>query len=189
MHKYIYMVIMSKYGISDKSQIKENPINKDQVICMLKPHANEPKKWVYVGDIIDIMENRKKLIPIDVKLKVRLLNEDMADAIGVSVERWTDIEDGAKKPSKREVYRLKTLFSCKERWVLNKIRDQFEKTPESQLMYAVLERAVLDISSASTSSIDTASALSFFNSDMPHVSACGVDVDWVKSQLKKYEIL
>ncbi len=63
---------------------------------------------------------------------------------------------------------------------LRRIRYQFPDYPESNLMYSVVERAVLDLQSRN----EGYSAAKYLSGDIFHAEIIGIDSDWVRQTLR-----
>lgn len=68
--------------------------------------------------------------------------------------------------------------------ILKKIEKQFPKTPEGLLNFAVLQQAIRDrFDPNHKNKREVASYL--LNDAIPHAEICGVDSEWIRSQITK----
>ena len=73
----------------------------------------------------------------------------------------------------------------KGRAALYKIRSQFPAIPEGQLMCAIINGAIVDLSSTKY----RLEAIRYLQGDMVHAEIAGVDAGWIRGVLVKYEVL
>ncbi len=71
---------------------------------------------------------------------------------------------------------------------IRKIRPQFPvDKPEGKLMFAIVESAIRD--AFGIRKIEIRSGNLYIRSSMPHAQICGVDPDWIRSVLKKLNLI
>ena len=70
--------------------------------------------------------------------------------------------------------------------ISKKISSQVDDSPEYKLMFAVFNGALIDMFSM-THTIRDAACL-YLSGDMPHLTAIGIDPDWVKRLFDKTDI-
>ena len=73
----------------------------------------------------------------------------------------------------------------KRRAAFHKIRSQFPAIPEGQLMGAIINGAIVDLSSTKY----RLEAIRYLQGNMIHAEMAGVDADWIRDVLVKYEVL
>jgi len=85
--------------------------------------------------------------------------------------------------------------NTKARAINKKIRPQFAASPEGNLMFAILERAILDLAKVETKKtlskreedmrfLERRQAASFLKGEITCAGLCGVDPDWVRKVIK-----
>jgi len=68
-----------------------------------------------------------------------------------------------------------------ERLALHAIKPQFPDWPESQLMFAVIKQAVIDLSNK----YEHDKAVRYLNGDMMQAEMCGIEPRWIRETLIK----
>lgn len=74
-------------------------------------------------------------------------------------------------------------------FVASIVKRQMPKTPESNLLFAILEQATKDVFDESQHRTNHRSAKEFFNGNMECVAMVGINPDWVRTLLKKAKLL
>lgn len=77
--------------------------------------------------------------------------------------------------------------------VAEKIEPQFPRSPAGRLFFAVVERAVLDLTAKPPPTAAAAiehkkrvvTAARYLSGEVPHAEWCGVDSDWIRLVLKR----
>ena len=86
-----------------------------------------------------------------------------------------------------EIRNIKMTQSFKAIIVNKVIRIQFPKSPDGQLMYAVIASAVHDLVSNKINRVE--SALSYLKGNMPHAIACDVSANYIRSLIEQGGII
>lgn len=73
---------------------------------------------------------------------------------------------------------------------LRKIKTQFPKTPQGELMFAIIEMAVKDLTNNTEHRTRIrGDAIRYLKGDMVHAQWCDVEPSWVRMVLKKCYVL